>query len=174
MDPTTRSASGRTRVMAVNSAVEVTSRGRFAPTRLAMRIISGVGGQHDFMYGGALSEGGKPSSPSRRLPPKGESKIKALLTPGARRRDDPPHGAAHRDRKYGVAHLRGPQPRPAGAGAIAVAHPSVREELGKSRLRTLRLLLPEAQMKRPDQTGSLSEASTQPLYQALLPDNRGI
>lgn len=47
------------RVMAINSAVEVDLTGQVCADSVGERIISGVGGQHDFMYGGALSEGGK-------------------------------------------------------------------------------------------------------------------
>jgi|GEM_PF-46795 len=47
------------KVMAINSAVEVDLTGQVCADSVGMRIISGVGGQHDFMYGGALSEGGK-------------------------------------------------------------------------------------------------------------------
>ena len=46
------------RVMAINSAVEVDLTGQVCADSVGERIISGVGGQHDFMYGGALSEGG--------------------------------------------------------------------------------------------------------------------
>ena len=41
------------RVMAINSAVEVDLTGQVCADSVGERIISGVGGQHDFMYGGA-------------------------------------------------------------------------------------------------------------------------
>ena len=71
------------KVMAINSAVEVDLTGQVCADSVGMRIISGVGGQHDFMYGGALSEGGKTFIAIPSTTPKGESKIRALLSPGA-------------------------------------------------------------------------------------------
>ncbi|MEE1099331.1 MAG: acetyl-CoA hydrolase/transferase C-terminal domain-containing protein, partial [Alistipes sp.] len=47
------------RVMAINSALEIDLTGQICADSIGTTIFSGVGGQHDFMYGGALSEGGK-------------------------------------------------------------------------------------------------------------------
>ena len=55
------------------------SRDRCAPIRSAS-ASSRASAQHDFMYGGALSEGGKTFIAMPSMTPKGESKIKALLT----------------------------------------------------------------------------------------------
>ena len=71
------------KVMAINSAVEVDLTGQVCADSVGTRIISGVGGQHDFMYGGALSEGGKTFIAIPSTTPRGESKIRALLAPGA-------------------------------------------------------------------------------------------
>lgn len=91
----------------------------------------GVGGQHDFMYGGALSEGGKTFLAIPSTTPKGESKIRALLSPGAGVVTTR-HMVQHVVTEYGVAHLPGPQPRRTRRALIAVAHPSVREELERA------------------------------------------
>ena len=112
------------RVMAINSAVEVDLTGQVCADSVGERIISGVGGQHDFMYGGALSEGGKTFIAIPSTTPKGESKIKALLTPR--------HMVQHIVTEYGVAHLRGRNLAQRARALIAVAHPSVREELEKA------------------------------------------
>ena len=119
------------RVMAINSAVEVDLTGQVCADSVGERIISGVGGQHDFMYGGALSEGGKTfiAIPSTTL--KGESKIKALLTPGAGVVTTR-HMVQHNVTEYGVAHLRGRNLAQRARALIAVAHPSVREKLEKA------------------------------------------
>ena len=45
--------------MASSGCVEVDLTGQVCADSVGMRIISGVGGQHDFMYGGALSEIGR-------------------------------------------------------------------------------------------------------------------
>ena len=118
------------RVMAINSAVEVDLTGQVCADSVGERIISGVGGQHDFMYGGALSEGGKTFIAIPSTTPKGESKIKALLTPGAGVVTTR-HMVQHVVTEYGVAHLRGRNLAERARALISVAHPSVREELEK-------------------------------------------
>ena len=83
------------------------------------------------MYGGALSEGGKTFIAIPSTTPKGESKIKALLTPGAGVVTTR-HMVQHIVTEYGVAHLRGRNLAQRARALIAVAHPSVREELEKA------------------------------------------
>ena len=119
------------RVMAINSAVEVDLTGQVCADSVGMRIISGVGGQHDFMYGGALSEGGKTFIAIPSTTPKGESKIRALLSPGAGVVTTR-HMVQHVVTEYGVAHLRGRNLAERARALIAVAHPSVREELERA------------------------------------------
>ena len=119
------------RVMAINSAVEVDLTGQVCADSVGERIISGVGGQHDFMYGGALSEGGKTFIAIPSTTPKGESKIKALLTPGAGVVTTR-HMIQHIVTEYGVAHLRGRNLAERARALISVAHPAVREELERA------------------------------------------
>ena len=119
------------KVMAVNSAVEVDLTGQVCADSVGERIISGVGGQHDFMYGGALSEGGKTFIAMPSMTPKGESKIKALLTPGAGVVTTR-HMIQHVVTEYGVAHLRGKNLAERARALISIAHPSVREELERA------------------------------------------
>ena len=119
------------KVMAINSAVEVDLTGQVCADSVGMRIISGVGGQHDFMYGGALSEGGKTFIAIPSTTPKGESKIRALLSPGAGVVTTR-HMVQHVVTEYGVAHLRGRNLAERARALIAVAHPSVREELERA------------------------------------------
>lgn len=119
------------KVMAINSAVEVDLTGQVCADSVGMRIISGVGGQHDFMYGGALSEGGKTFIAIPSTTPKGESKIRALLSPGA---------ASSRRATWSSMSSPNTAWRTCGAATsqnapgalIAVAHPSVREELERA------------------------------------------
>ena len=117
--------------MAINSAVEVDLTGQVCADSVGTRIISGVGGQHDFMYGGSLSEGGKTFIAIPSTTPKGESKIRALLSPGAGVVTTR-HMVQHVVTEYGVAHLRGRNLAERARALIAVAHPSVREELERA------------------------------------------
>lgn len=119
------------KVMAINSAVEVDLTGQVCADSVGTRIISGVGGQHDFMYGGALSEGGKTFIAIPSTTPKGESKIKALLSPGAGVVTTR-HMVQHVVTEYGVAQLRGRNLAQRARALIAIAHPSVREELERA------------------------------------------
>ena len=47
------------KAMSINSAIEVDLTGQICADSIGETVISGVGGQHDFFYGSALSEGGK-------------------------------------------------------------------------------------------------------------------
>lgn len=116
------------KVMAINSAVEVDLTGQVCADSVGTRIISGVGGQHDFMYGGALSEGGKTFIAIPSTTPRGESKIRALLAPGAGVVTTR-HMVQHVVTEYGVAQLRGRNLAERARALIDIAHPSVREEL---------------------------------------------
>ena len=71
------------KVMAINSAVEVDLTGQVCADSVGCRIISGVGGQHDFMYGGSLSDGGKTFIAIPSMTEKGRSKINPVLAEGA-------------------------------------------------------------------------------------------
>lgn len=118
------------KVMAINSAVEVDLTGQVCADSVGTRIISGVGGQHDFMYGGALSEGGKTFIAIPSMSEKGISKIKSLLTAGAGVVTTR-HMIQHIVTEYGVAHLRGRNLAQRARALIDVAHPSCREQLEK-------------------------------------------
>lgn len=119
------------KVMAINSAVEVDLTGQICADSVGTRIISGVGGQHDFMFGGALSEGGKTFIAIPSATEKGASKIKAVLSPGAGVVTTR-HMIQHVVTEYGVAHLQGRNLAQRAKALIGIAHPSVREELEKA------------------------------------------
>lgn len=70
------------KVTAINSAVEIDLTGQVCSDSIGRRVISGVGGQMDFIRAAQLSEGGKPiiALPSQT---KGVSKIVPELKPGA-------------------------------------------------------------------------------------------
>lgn len=119
------------RVMAVNSAIEVDLTGQICADSIGETIFSGVGGQHDFMYGGALSEGGKCFIALPSMTGKGLSKIVPTLARGA--------GvvttrfqAQYIVTEYGAAYLRNKNLAERARALIGIAHPSVREELERA------------------------------------------
>lgn len=119
------------RVMAINSAIEVDLTGQICADSIGETIFSGVGGQHDFMYGGALSEGGKCFIALPSMTGKGLSKIVPTLARGA--------GvvttrfqAQYIVTEYGAAYLRNKNLAERARALIGIAHPSVREELERA------------------------------------------
>ena len=63
------------KAMSINSAIEVDLTGQICADSIGETVISGVGGQHDFFYGSALSEGGKCFLALTSMTNKGKSKI---------------------------------------------------------------------------------------------------
>lgn len=119
------------KVMAINSALEVDLTGQICADSIGPMIYSSVGGQHDFMYGGALSEGGKTFIALPSTTAKGQSKIAALLAPGAgvvTTRFQTQYVVT----EYGVAYLQGHGLAERAKALINIAHPSAREELEKA------------------------------------------
>lgn len=119
------------RVMAVNSAIEVDLTGQICADSIGEVVFSGVGGQHDFMYGGSLSEGGKCFIALPSMTGKGLSKIVPTLARGA--------GvvttrfqAQYIVTEYGAAYLRNKTLAERARALIGIAHPSVREELERA------------------------------------------
>ena len=113
---------------AINSALEVDLTGQICADSIGETIFSGVGGQHDFMYGCSLSEGGKCfiALPSRTN--KGKAKIVPTLTPGAgvvTTRFQTQYVAT----EWGIAFLRGKNLAQRAKALIAIAHPDDREAL---------------------------------------------
>ena len=119
------------KVMAINSAVEVDLTGQVCADSIGTRIISGVGGQHDFMYGGSLSPGGKTFIAIPSMTEKGRSKISPVLTEGAGVVTTR-HMVQHIVTEYGVASLRGKSLAERARAMVSIAHPSVREELERA------------------------------------------
>ena len=70
-------------VMAINSCLEIDLTGQICADSIGTRIFSGIGGQHDFVYGASRSEGGMSFLAMTSTTNKGLGKIKPVLTPGA-------------------------------------------------------------------------------------------
>ncbi|MDX2091575.1 MAG: acetyl-CoA hydrolase/transferase C-terminal domain-containing protein [Kofleriaceae bacterium] len=118
------------RVVAVNSAVEVDLTGQVCADSIGDVIISGVGGQMDFMRGAALSPGGKPiiALPSRTA--RGERRIVGRLRPGAGVVTTRAH-VQFVVTEYGIADLRGKTLGQRARALIAIAHPEDRDALAR-------------------------------------------
>ena len=71
------------RVTAINSAVEIDLTGQVCADSIGHRVISGVGGQMDFIRGAMMSEGGKPIIALTSRTAKGVPRIVPTLRPGA-------------------------------------------------------------------------------------------
>ena len=119
------------KVMAINSALEIDLTGQICADSIGEKIFSSVGGQHDFMYGGALSEGGKTFIALPAATNKGKSKIVPTLTPGAgvvTTRFQAQYIAT----EYGIAYLRNKDLAERAKALIAIAAPEHREALEKA------------------------------------------
>lgn len=116
------------KVVAINSAVEIDLTGQVCADSVGHRIISGVGGQMDFMRGAALSEGGKPIIALSSRTKRGESKIVSALRPGAGVVTTRAH-VHYVVTEYGIAHLYGKTLGERARALIAIAHPDDRERL---------------------------------------------
>ena len=122
------------KAMAINSAVEIDLTGQICADSIGETVISGVGGQHDFMYGAALSEGGKCFIALPSTTAKGQSKIVSHLQPGAgvvTTRFQAQYIAT----EYGIVYLRNLPLADRAKALISIAHPSVREELEREAVR---------------------------------------
>lgn len=119
------------KVTAINSAVEVDLTGQVCADSIGGRIISGVGGQMDFMRGAALSQGGKPiiALPSRTK--EGQSRIVSHLKVGAGVVTTRAH-VHFIVTEFGVADLYGKTLNERAKAMIGIAHPEDREALARA------------------------------------------
>lgn len=116
------------KVTAINSAVEVDLTGQVCADSIGSSIISGVGGQMDFVRGATISKEGKAiiALPSRTKG--GESKIVACLKSGSGVVTTRGH-VQYVVTEYGYAYLRGKTLRERARALINIAHPDDREDL---------------------------------------------
>ncbi|MHC4393921.1 MAG: acetyl-CoA hydrolase/transferase family protein [Planctomycetota bacterium] len=118
------------KVVAINSAVEVDLTGQVCADSIGHHIISGVGGQMDFIRGASLSEGGRPiiALPSRTR--HGGSRLVPTLKPGAGVVTTRAH-VHFVVTEHGVADLYGKTLNESAQALIEIAHPDDREGLGR-------------------------------------------
>jgi acyl-CoA hydrolase len=94
-------------------------------------IYSSIGGQHDFMYGCSLSEGGKTFIALQSRTNRGESKIVPTLKVGAgvvTTRFQTQYVAT----EWGIVYLRNKNLAQRAKALISIAHPDDREALEKA------------------------------------------
>ena len=119
------------KVTAINSAIEVDLTGQVCADSIGARQHSGVGGQMDFIRGAALSAGGKPIIALPSQTSRGESRIVALLRPGASVTTTRAH-VHYVVTEYGVANLYGKNLRQRARALIDIAHPHHRAALDEA------------------------------------------
>lgn len=118
-------------VAAINSAVEIDLTGQVCADSIGPKVISGVGGQMDFLRAAALSKGGKPilAMPSRTS--KGKPRIVAELHRGAGVVTTRAH-VHWVVTEYGVVNLFGKTLGERAKALIGIAHPDDRETLERA------------------------------------------
>ena len=118
------------KMTAINSAVEIDLTGQVCADSVGHRIISGVGGQMDFIRGAYLSKGGKPIIALPSTTKKGKSRITCTLQPGAGVVTTRSH-VHYVITEHGVAYLFGKTLKERSKALIAIAAPEHREALDR-------------------------------------------
>ena len=118
------------KVVAINSAIEIDLTGQVCADSIGHKIISGVGGQMDFMRGAALSKGGKPIIAMSSTTKNGQSKIVSALRAGAGVVTTRSH-IHYVVTEYGVVNLHGLTIFERSRALISISHPAHRENLAK-------------------------------------------
>lgn len=119
------------KVAAINSAVEIDLTGQVCADSVGTRIISGVGGQMDFMRGAALSKGGVPILALTSRTKKGKPKIVPVLKAGAGVVTTRAH-VHYIVTEYGVCDLYGKTLSERANSLIKISHPDDREYLSRA------------------------------------------
>ncbi len=121
------------KMIAINSAIEIDITGQVCADSIGTAMYSGVGGQMDFIRGASLSPGGKPIIALTSTTRKGDSKISAVLKPGAGVVTTRAH-VQYVVTEYGVVNVYGKNLKERARALISIAHPDHREELEREAL----------------------------------------
>lgn len=119
------------KAVSINSAVEIDLTGQICADSIGSRIISGVGGQMDFMRGSAFSEGGKPIIAMLSRTHGNIPRIVPILKPGAGVVTSRAH-VHYVATEFGVVDLYGKTLSERAKALIGIAHPEDRSELEKN------------------------------------------
>lgn len=119
------------KVVSLNSAIEVDLTGQVCADSLGSRVISGVGGQMDFVRGATKSVGGKAIIAMTSRTARGVPKIVPTLRLGAGVVTTRAH-VHYVITEHGIANLWGKTLRDRAQQLISVAHPDDREGLDKN------------------------------------------
>lgn len=118
------------KAVAINSAVEIDLTGQVCADSIGPRIISGVGGQMDFMRGSFLSPGGKSVIAISSRTKKGQPRIVPTLKTGAGVVTTRSH-IHFVATEFGITDLYGKTLSERARALISIAHPEDRETLTK-------------------------------------------
>jgi len=118
------------KVTAINSAVEIDLTGQVCADSIGHRVISGVGGQMDFIRAAALSEGGKPIFAIASRSGKGHPRIVSSLKQGAGVVTTRAH-VHHVVTEFGNVNLFGKTLNERAKALISISHPDDRETLDR-------------------------------------------
>jgi acyl-CoA hydrolase len=129
------------RIVAINSAIEIDLSGQVCADSVGHRIVSGIGGQMDFMHAASSSEGGIPIIAMPSMAQGGAcSRIVSALRPGAGVVTT--RGHVHWVvTEWGAVDLHGMTLRERAEALISIAHPDARAELRRAALETRHFLL---------------------------------
>ena len=119
------------KVVSINSCLEIDLTGQICADSIGTKIFSGIGGQHDFVYGSQLSVGGKSFLAMLSKTAKGVNKIKPILTPGAgvvTTRFQTNYVVT----EYGAVDLRGKDLAQRAKMLISIASPEFRDDLERA------------------------------------------
>lgn len=119
------------KVAAINSAVEIDLTGQVCADSVGTRIISGVGGQMDFMRGASLSDGGVPIIALTSRTRNHASRIVPTLKAGAGVVTTRAH-VHFVVTEYGACHLYGRTLNERAKALVQIAHPDDRESLERA------------------------------------------
>jgi acyl-CoA hydrolase len=119
------------RVTAINSCVEIDLTGQVCSDSVGTRIISGVGGQMDFLRGAAISDGGKPILAFTSRTPRGHARIVPVLQTGAGVVTTRAH-VHWVVTEYGAVNLFGLTIGERARALVSIAHPDDREALERA------------------------------------------
>ena len=123
-------------IVAINSAIEIDLSGQVCADSIGHRIVSGVGGQMDFMHAASSSEGGVPIIALSSMALHGTtSRIVPALRTGAGVVTT--RGHVHWVvTEWGAVNLHGMTLRERAEALVSVAHPDARAELRRAALET--------------------------------------